>query len=54
MIRAYEAYRFKKDWQKLEIRAMKQDFSWDKSAQKYIEMYQQIIPFQETVKVEKP
>lgn len=47
MIRAYEAYRFKKDWRKLQIRAMKQDFSWDKSARKYIQMYQKIAPMQE-------
>lgn len=34
----------KKDWQKLQVRAMKQDFSWDKSAQKYIEIYKQVMP----------
>jgi len=44
LIRAYEGYRFKKDWQKLQVRAMKQDFSWDKSAQKYIEIYKQVMP----------
>ncbi|WP_330204374.1 glycogen synthase GlgA [Cyanobacterium sp. Dongsha4] len=44
LIRAYEGYRFKKDWRKLQVRAMKQDFSWDKSAQKYVEIYKQIMP----------
>lgn len=43
MIRAYEGFRFKKEWQKLQIRAMNQDFSWYKSAQEYLKMYEEVI-----------
>jgi starch synthase len=43
MIRAYEGFRFKKEWQKLQTRAMSQDFSWDKSALEYLKMYEEII-----------
>ena len=43
MIRAYEGYRFNDKWRKLQIRAMNQDFSWKKSASKYLEMYQDAI-----------
>ncbi|WP_017292588.1 glycogen synthase GlgA [Geminocystis herdmanii] len=43
LIRAYEGFRFKKEWQKLQIRGMNQDFSWQKSAVEYLKMYEQII-----------
>lgn len=43
MIRAYEGYRFQDKWRQLQIRGMSQDFSWDKSAQEYIEMYEDAI-----------
>ncbi|NCO76203.1 MAG: glycogen synthase GlgA [Cyanobacteria bacterium] len=42
MIRAYEGFRFKKEWQKLQIRGMNQDFSWDKSAVEYLKMYKEV------------
>lgn len=43
MIRAYEGFRFKKEWQKLQIRGMSQDFSWYKSALEYLKMYEEVI-----------
>ncbi len=43
MVRAYEGFRFKKDWRKLQIRCMKQDFSWHKSALQYVRMYKEAI-----------
>lgn len=41
--RAAAAYRKKAAWRKLMVRAMKADFSWDVSAQKYQEMYQKAV-----------
>ena len=43
LIRAYEGFRFQKQWQELQQRAMHQDFSWYKSAMAYIKMYREII-----------
>jgi len=41
---AYNTYRDKPEaWKRMQKRAMQQDFSWDVSAQKYIEMYQKAI-----------
>ena len=42
MIRAWESFRYKQDWQKLQQRAMTQDFSWYKSALEYLKIYKQI------------
>ncbi|MDJ0508871.1 MAG: glycogen synthase GlgA [Crocosphaera sp.] len=43
MIRAWEAFRFKADWQKLQKRCMTQDFSWYQSAAKYIRIYKELM-----------
>ena len=43
MIRAYEGFRFKEEWRKLQQRAMEQDFSWYKSAIEYLKMYRESI-----------
>ena len=43
MKRAAAAYQKKAAWRKLMVRAMKADFSWDVSAQKYQEMYQKAV-----------
>ena len=43
MIRAYEGFRFKDAWQKLQVRAMSQDFSWYRSSEDYIKMYREVI-----------
>jgi starch synthase len=43
MARATEAFRFKDQWQTLQQRGMRQNFSWDKSAIEYIRMYKEIL-----------
>ncbi|NEO70430.1 glycogen synthase GlgA [Moorena sp. SIO3H5] len=43
MVRAWEGFRYKKEWRSLQQRAMSQDFSWQKSAKQYINMYQDIL-----------
>ncbi len=41
--RALEEFSDKKSWQKLVKRAMKQNFSWKASADKYVKLYQKMI-----------
>ncbi|MFM8305981.1 MAG: starch synthase, partial [Microcystis aeruginosa] len=41
-IRTWESFRYKQDWQKLQQRAMTQDFSWYKSSLEYLKIYKQI------------
>jgi starch synthase len=43
MVRASEAYRFKPQWQALQQRGMEQDFSWERSAQAYGNLYRQVL-----------
>lgn len=43
MARTAEAFRFKDQWGTLQQRGMRQDFSWDKSAQDYVKMYREIL-----------
>ncbi|WP_267384835.1 glycogen synthase GlgA [Cyanobacterium sp. uoEpiScrs1] len=43
MIRAWEGFRFKKDWQKLQQRCMSQNFSWYKSTAEYIRIYKSVV-----------
>jgi len=38
--RALEAYKDKKKWETIQKKGMSQDFSWDKAAKKYVELYQ--------------
>ncbi|GGA59064.1 glycogen synthase GlgA [Okeania sp. KiyG1] len=56
MVRACEAFRFKEQWQELQKRGMRQNFSWDKSAQEYIKMYKSILglPEEETAVEKEP
>jgi len=42
MVRAYESFRYKDEWQKLQQRGMREDFSWIKSAKEYVRMYNSI------------
>ncbi len=42
MIRAWEGFRFKDDWMKLQQRCMTQDFSWYGSAAEYIKIYKEL------------
>src|SRR3989344_3711656 len=43
VIRALETYKNKNVWMRIVKRAMEQDFSWDKSAKKYLELYNRAI-----------
>ena len=43
MVRAWEGFQYKEKWQELQQRAMKQDFSWVKSALEYITMYKEVV-----------
>lgn len=43
LVRAWEGYRHPQEWQKLQRRAMTQDFSWYRSAAEYIKHYREIV-----------
>ncbi|OGM99529.1 MAG: hypothetical protein A2817_02390 [Candidatus Yanofskybacteria bacterium RIFCSPHIGHO2_01_FULL_39_8b] len=45
VIRASELYRQKKEWEKLMKRAMVKDFSWEKSAQEYVKLFEMALRF---------
>jgi starch synthase len=42
MVRAWEGFRYKQDWLKLQQRCMQSDFSWYKSALEYLKIYKQL------------
>lgn len=42
LVRAWESFRYKEDWKKLQQRGMMQDFSWYNSAIEYLKIYKQI------------
>lgn len=42
LVRAWEGFRYKDDWRKLQQRGMTQDFSWYNSAVEYLKVYKQI------------
>lgn len=39
---ALNFFKNRQEWRKLQIRVMQQDFSWQKSARKYLQLYQQL------------
>jgi starch synthase len=41
---AVEAYHDSSKWNALMMKGMKEDFSWDRSAQRYLELYRSIVP----------
>lgn len=43
MVRAWEGFRFKTDWRKLQERGMRTDFSWYRSAGEYLKIYKQLM-----------
>ncbi len=45
VVRALENYRYPKIWRKLMLRGMKKDFSWQKSAKEYVEVYRKALRF---------
>ncbi len=42
IIKAYSIFQFKKDWKEIMKRAMKKDFSWKVSANRYLELFKNI------------
>lgn len=44
MIKALEGFRYKEYWKKLQQRGMRQNYSWDLSADQYIKVYEEIFP----------
>jgi starch synthase len=45
LVRAVETYRHRDIWHKLQIRCMQQDFSWQRSARQYLELYNRARAF---------
>ncbi|MBW4519700.1 MAG: glycogen synthase GlgA [Scytolyngbya sp. HA4215-MV1] len=43
LVRAWEGFHYKQYWQELQQRGMGMNFSWDKSAKQYIELYRSIL-----------
>jgi starch synthase len=54
LVRTWEAFRYKPQWQAMQRRAMAQDFSWDKSAQEYIKIYHRVLGLPEPEVVPEP
>jgi starch synthase len=48
VVRAVEVYKNTEMWQRVVRSAMEQDFSWDKTAHKYIDLYERAIEFRKT------
>lgn len=46
--RALAAYEDKLHWQKLQLNGMRQDFSWEKSAREYLQLYQSLVERKQT------
>jgi starch synthase len=40
---AVDCFQVPKTWKRLMLNGMKEDFSWDRSAQKYVELYQKVM-----------
>ena len=43
--RALETFRNKREWKKIIKRGMGQDFSWDKAAKKYVDLYHRAMNY---------
>ncbi len=43
IVRAYENFRHRGVWKKLQLRAMKKDFSWEQSAKKYVALFERVV-----------
>jgi starch synthase len=43
MVRAWEGFHYKPQWQRLQQRGMAVNFSWDNSAKEYIRLYQHVL-----------
>lgn len=54
MVRAWEGFHYKQDWRSLQQRGMSQNFSWQKSAKEYIQLYKSIRNLPDEVEPAKP
>ena len=45
VVRALETYKYPKYWQGIQQRAMRADFSWNKSAREYVALFKKAIGF---------
>lgn len=55
IVRALEVYKNKPQWQKLVRQTMRQDFSWDKTASGYLDLYSRALEFRkESLKTNPP
>jgi starch synthase len=41
--RALKMYKKKESWQGLQLKAMQEDFSWERSSQKYLDIYMTLL-----------
>ncbi len=54
VVRALETYRNRNQWQRLVKRMMEADFSWKKSAEKYVDLYLRAIDFRKESRSANP
>jgi starch synthase len=43
LVRAWEGFRYKREWRTLQQRGMQENFSWDKSAHEYVNLYRSVL-----------
>jgi starch synthase len=45
IIRALETYKYRDVWRSIQVQGMQQDFSWNRSARKYVEVYHKALQY---------